>query len=289
MQHHASALIGMRAETFIHAGAGSTMGVIDLPIQRESHTGWPCIYGSSVKGAFRSAAGSRARDSVETLFGPDTQNADKHSGALAFMDARLLLLPVRSLTSHYLLVTSPAVLKRYSRDRERFGLTSKNIHIPEPDSHSALSLSYEGDLFLEDVKLSTRKGQLRDVVSYIAEVHPSSEAEKTLGRQLLVVDDDMFKYFADHATPATPHVKLGKNKTAASGALWYEESLAPETLLYTAVVTEGARDGSELDAGAAIHSLKEIFSDFSFIQIGGGETVGMGWFELSMVTEGSGK
>ncbi len=48
MQH---ALLGLIAETSMHAGAGKSVGVIDLPIMREAHTGWPCVYGSAVKGS----------------------------------------------------------------------------------------------------------------------------------------------------------------------------------------------------------------------------------------------
>ena len=34
-----------------HAGSGSSMGIVDLPIQRERHTNWPVIQSSGVKGA----------------------------------------------------------------------------------------------------------------------------------------------------------------------------------------------------------------------------------------------
>ena len=43
----------MYAVTPCHAGSGSALGVVDLPIQRERHTNWPMIQASGVKGAFR--------------------------------------------------------------------------------------------------------------------------------------------------------------------------------------------------------------------------------------------
>ena len=43
----------MYAVTPCHAGSGSALGVVDLPIQRERHTNWPVIQASGVKGAFR--------------------------------------------------------------------------------------------------------------------------------------------------------------------------------------------------------------------------------------------
>ena len=42
-------------ETPLHAGSGNDLGVIDLPIQRERHTSFPKIEGSSLKGAIRQA------------------------------------------------------------------------------------------------------------------------------------------------------------------------------------------------------------------------------------------
>jgi CRISPR-associated protein Cmr4 len=95
-----NALLGLWAETSIHAGAGSSVESIDLPIQREAHSGWPCVYGSAVKGALRARAEDKFgknNDSVRYVFGPDTDNASEHAGALLVGDARLLLLPVRSL------------------------------------------------------------------------------------------------------------------------------------------------------------------------------------------------
>lgn len=43
-------------ETPLHAGSGDSLGVVDLPIQRERHTSFPKIEGSSLKGALRQAS-----------------------------------------------------------------------------------------------------------------------------------------------------------------------------------------------------------------------------------------
>ena len=39
----------------VHAGSGSEIGVVDLPIQRERSTGYPKIESSSLKGALRAS------------------------------------------------------------------------------------------------------------------------------------------------------------------------------------------------------------------------------------------
>lgn len=46
-------------ETPLHAGSGSDLGIVDLPIQRERHTSFPKIEASSLKGALREALQGR--------------------------------------------------------------------------------------------------------------------------------------------------------------------------------------------------------------------------------------
>lgn len=137
MAHPANTLLGLLAETSIHAGAGHSVGAIDLPIQREAHTDWPCVFGSAVKGALRTLAEDRMcgeqiddsgivkkerREVLYAIFGPDTSKASEHAGALIVGDARLVLLPVRSLTTHFKWVTCPALLDRLRRDADRLGV-----------------------------------------------------------------------------------------------------------------------------------------------------------------------
>ena len=50
-----SDLLFFEVKTPLHAGSGNDLGVIDLPIQRERHTEYPKIEGSSLKGALREA------------------------------------------------------------------------------------------------------------------------------------------------------------------------------------------------------------------------------------------
>ena len=117
-------IVGLTCETPMHAGGGSKEEVIDLPIQKEAHSNWPCVYGSSMKGALRARAETQVNMSTNLItqaFGPDTLNASEHAGALLVSDARLLLLPVRSLTSHFKLVTCPALLTRLVGDLARTG------------------------------------------------------------------------------------------------------------------------------------------------------------------------
>jgi CRISPR-associated protein Cmr4 len=51
-------IISLYTVSPLHAGSGAIIGAVDLPIQRERHTGWPHVQASALKGAFRSMCGT---------------------------------------------------------------------------------------------------------------------------------------------------------------------------------------------------------------------------------------
>ena len=48
-------------ETPLHAGSGSDLGIVDLPIQREKHTDYPKIEASGLKGSIREIFDTQAK------------------------------------------------------------------------------------------------------------------------------------------------------------------------------------------------------------------------------------
>jgi len=291
-----NAILGLFAETSLHAGAGQSLGVIDLPIQREAHNHWPCVYGSAVKGALRARAEtSESKADVEAIFGPELgKRGEKieHAGALSVGDARLLLLPVRSLTAHFRWVTCPAALRRFQRDAERLGM-AREFGIPgafsmddEPKDDTALVAKDMNDrhLFLEEYRFETQPADLSAIVAALAKLMPEG-MDEALKRQLTIVADDRFRHLVEYATPVTAHVRLTENKTVANGALWYEETLPPETLLYVGLnAVDDRKPGSELKADAVMDRLREtLFGEHPYLQLGGNETLGMGWCRVAFL------
>lgn len=303
MSQQTTAILGLLAETSIHAGAGSTVGVIDLPIQREAHTGYPCIFGSSVKGPMRTLAEQKMDKSVvEEIFGPDVEDSKTedgfHAGALAVSDARLLLLPVRSLTSHFKWVTCPAILRRWQADCRRLQIAGEEkFPIPELSENNALIASVPNnksaannkvDLFLEEFRFKAEvdEGKLKKVIDQIAFLMGREDAVMVLHKQLTVVNDDMFSHLARYATPVNAHIALDyAKKTVKTGALWYEETLPPETLMYTCLLASRSRkQKGELDAAGVLAKTLELFPEKApYLQLGGNETVGMGWCKVKFL------
>lgn len=290
-----NALLGLWAQTSIHAGAGSSVEGIDLPIQREAHSGWPCVYGSAVKGALRAKAEDKlGKDnrSIKFVFGPDSssENASEHAGALLVGDARLLLLPVRSLNSHFKWVTCPAILERLQRDGQRLGL---NVDFPlphQPNKEKALLLETDGSaLFLEEYRFSTEKAELTNLIQTLSSL--SGIAEPALKAQLVVVHNDQFNYLSRYATAVAAHIAIdNERKTVKPGALWYEETLPPETVLYCAVSAYRSRDEkTSLTADAILNSItQDLLGQSPYLQLGGNETVGMGWCKVTATNDNEG-
>ena len=74
-------------------------------------------------------------------------------------------------------------------------------------------------------------------------------------------------------------------KTVKGGALWYEETLPPETLLYVGLAAYQARkQDSDLNTPEKVlTTVINLFTNKPWLQIGGNETVGMGWCAVSIL------
>ncbi|MDA3875684.1 MAG: RAMP superfamily CRISPR-associated protein [Halothiobacillus sp.] len=105
------------------------------------------------------------------------------------------------------------------------------------------------------------------------------KAEADLQQQLVIVSNDMFAHLCQHATPVNAHIAIDSaTKTVRAGALWYEETLPPETLLYVGLSANKARAaGATMAAKDILGAVTDLFSDKPWLQVGGNETVGMGW------------
>lgn len=285
------ALLGLIAETSIHAGAGKAVGVIDLPIMRETHTGWPVVFGSAVKGAMRARAEQVKLPELVDVFGPtfglDTQNVNHHAGALMVGDARLLLLPVRSLTTHFKWVTCPALINRAAADARRLGVVGA-VDSPITPTESVVFTPDHVDkdsLFLEEFHFTAKQKDLAQLIEWLASFVGGDFATR-LQQQLVIVSDDMFSHLAQYTTAVTPHIAIEKErKTVKSGALWYEETLSPETVLYVALAADASRrKGAGHTAQQMLDATVSLFpTERPYLQLGGNETVGMGWCRVAKV------
>ncbi len=272
-----SAILGLLAETPIHPGAGRGMGVVDLPVAREAATDYPVLVGSSLKGALRDKAetinDSGSEVEVARLFGgPD------HAGDLLVSDARLLLLPVRSLTASFRWVTGPHLIERYSRDLARAGFTP-GFDVPAVECGTVLAEGSDAPLFLEERQFTIASEPAADLVGAIEPLLLHEETRKRLKSQLAVLHDDDLAWFVRYGLPIQARNVL-EDGTKKSRNLWYEETLPPDTVMH-ALIT-GRNDQS-------LRTLDALFPEGgAYLQAGGNETVGQGWFAVNVRRAGAG-
>ncbi len=264
-------IIGLLAETFIHPGAEQSGGAIDLPVARERATNYPFIAGSSLKGALRDAVKRNGMNGSDRdrIFGEQDQ-----AGALLVSDARLLLLPVRSLTSAWRWATCPHLLERLARDWHRSGDNEALDKIPDVAKGCYLGQVDKGSkkLHLEERNFTPYNTNLENWIEAIGKLIADSNAQSRLKEQLVVLHDDDFAWFATNGLSVQARNVLDDEKKTSRN-LWYEETLPPDTLMY-ALLAERTANADSLEP------VREIFENRPYLQVGGNETVGQGWFNV---------
>lgn len=265
-----SAMLGLLAETPIHPGTGRGLGVIDLPVAREASTDYPVLVGSSLKGALRDKAQATKEFNGDTAqrFGRPDQ-----AGDLLVSDGRLLLLPVRSLTSSFRWVTCPHLIERYRRDLARTGL-SAHSEVPSMKlDQGQVVTKGTGNLFLEERQFSICSESTQQLAAAIACLVLHEETQARLASQIAVLHDNDFAWFVRYGLSIQARNVLDDG-TKQSKNLWYEETLPSDTIMYAVIM--GRSD-------QAIDTLTSLFPKSDpYLQTGGNETVGQGWFAVSV-------
>jgi len=267
------------------------------------------IQGSGIKGKLRSAADAATKgkeptwgkDDVAVVFGPEKDGSD-HAGALIVGDARILLFPVRSLSGVFAYTTSHDVLNRFRRDINRVEANLSWTVPAEMKENAALvttanRVTVEDTLILEEFSYEAKEcDQVNKIAEWIANnALPQTDEYKywrdKVQHSLVILPDDDFRDFVLNATEIITRIRIKRDtKTVDNGALWTEEHLPSDTLLYVPIYAtdsrkskNGANGKSESNqsvlstASSILRKAKSLEgSQGSYIQLGGDETVGRG-------------
>ncbi|BBW96407.1 type III-B CRISPR module RAMP protein Cmr4 [Geobacillus icigianus] len=306
-----------------HVGAGTDLGVVDLPIQRERYTGFPKYEASSVKGSLKDAFYALAAKSkedvadraelqhpngrfdkinkqmIEDVFGKDEQ-AD-HASAIAFTDARILLFPVKSLKHVFVWITCPQILSRFKQEMQLCGIDlstyDHNLEGTIPQG-SDLIISGQGVLLEEYLVNVQQSDECAKWANWFSEhLFPSSDEyqywRNKLTRDLVIVPDDVFRDFVMLSTDIVTRVRIDRSKgIVKEGALFTEEYLPAESVLYSLVmaspVLKSKDEGLYDERFASAQGVIDFFAQFlpRVIQIGGNETIGKGITRTHLIEDG---
>jgi CRISPR-associated protein Cmr4 len=282
-----------------HVGSGQDLGIVDMPIQRESHTNYPKIEGSSLKGSIREAFEKQIEDNeitenkIHAVFGFDDTNAskktkkvfedqkDKFAGAIGFSDARILLFPVKSAKGVFAWVTCPYAVERYKKDLEIAGKKDLKWNTPPSNSMPELNnpLVIEAKVILEEYTFEVKEDtNTKSLAEFLSEQTGITEIKD----KLVVLSDDDFKDFVEMFTEVITRTRINNNTgTVADGALFTEEYLPAETVMYSLVMASPIMAQIDEVEGWNENKILEFFKKCpEVIQIGGNATIGKGICEI---------
>ena len=294
-----SRILAMTAETPIHVGIGQAAEAIDLPVAREAVTGFPHVPGSGVKGAWRvwhrSKIGVDTDDSgkpvdkqnTQTLFGTASGDSatDGAAGTLLLSEARLAMLPVRCTTDSFKLVTCPLIINRLKRDLERTSQEGKfSAPEVEPSQYFGVELK-KAPLGLEEREF-TWKGGVAPSLAAKFKALMGDAAPSDFGSKLVVVSDADFKWFAQYGLPVAMRNSLNEDKIVKSGALWAEETLAPDTVMWSVLAERSHGAIAKLEEAFEAPEDENKKDKKTYVQMGGNETIGQGWFAVHLMSGG---
>lgn len=327
----------LTCETPLHAGSGSDLGVVDLPIQRERHTAFPKIESSSLKGALREAVEMNAvrkendrKAALENLvkinkvFGYDDAALDSRfnkeeldaffkvegkeepqtsfAGAIGFTDARLLLFPVKSMKGVFAWITCPKALKQFESDMQlAFGkdgfqingladvhmgdgarILSQKSGILFGQRHVILEeYTYVVDGFLDDQVSIVYQGTSQSLGQWLsANLFPADNGDywkQKIQTDIALLPDDDFRDYVNLSTEVITRTKISNETgTVESGALFTEEYLPAESILYSLVLVhdEFTLRADPMPANDVLDFFREQLP--SVVQIGANATIGKG-------------
>ena len=280
-------VISLFTRTPMHVGAGNSVGVVDMPVQRERHTRIPIVPGSSLKGVIsdlwnEEQDGKLLRSSEgKKLFGEDDNNAEARSGALLIGEARALAFPVRSAKGMFAWVSCPMALRRFQSDT---GL-SLNGDFPELEDSDALASDFlsfkeEKKIILEEYVFNTKGSVPEGVIETLLSLQPDNTLWQELGKRLVIINDSLFSHFVENACEVVARIKVDdETGTVSKGGLFNQEQVPSETMFYSLAIDTDNRD---LDVFLAVS--EKVISVGNLLQIGGNSSIGLGLCDV-VITE----
>ena len=312
-------------ETPLHAGSGSDLGIVDLPIQRERHTDFPKIEGSSLKGGLREAfeepsnigktfkvgkkdvtssslqakTSDEYQEAIDLTFGKEDAGDKAYSSALGFTDARLLLFPVKSMKGVFAWITCPKALQQLQNDLKLCNGIQMDWAVPDapilPNGCQLFVSDKKDKIVLEEYTFAIaaeadKDGNCSKLAKWLSErLFPQKEPVYDYWREkiktdLVVLDNDDFRDFVMLSTEVITRTKIDNaTGTVARGALFTEEYLPAESVLYSLVLTSPIFKADAKEKGIFQGEKEEdlVWQFFkggvpNVLQLGGDATIGKG-------------
>ncbi|WP_033933218.1 type III-B CRISPR module RAMP protein Cmr4 [Vibrio cholerae] len=271
------------SQTILHCGSGQSVGIVDQPIARERASNLPIVPGSTVRGVLKAFISHTEQTEVkptlsQSLFGYDKQDGEpSFAGALSITDAHLLLLPVRTVYGIFAYATCPFILQRYKKDRKL------DLTVPTPADEQALhpkgNPNHQDNLMvLEDLDLKAQEcDHTQQWAEYIAQTLYAKDSAyfSDMSKRIIVLPDTIFSFLAETATEIRTRIRINQETGVVdNGALWTEESLPAESVLWGVYSVDASRLNDK--NGDKQLMFNDIINNKPLLQIGGNVGTGNG-------------
>ncbi|NCR52540.1 MAG: type III-B CRISPR module RAMP protein Cmr4 [Microcystis aeruginosa L211-07] len=246
----------------LHTGGMTQEGNL-VGIARESHTTLPYIPSSTIRGKIRSLA---TEETLKfKLFGNEIDRDAENllQGDIWIGDGSILWLPISSLSHGVVWITSPLLLRRWTR------LTNPRLTIPP--EYSCSFKRTNRNVYLKDAIL--KDNDLKDWSNWPSFI-PQNPVSSGIN-QVLVLPDQHCTTLIQMSLWRQVKIKLDEHKSV-DGGLRYEEAIPPDTLMYFPWGVTSQANQTKQQSQA---DFKRLLANNDIIQIGGQESLGRGFVQ----------
>ena len=281
-----SLLLYVKALTPVHVGVGRGEAThVDLPVQRDEF-GFPTIWASSLKGAVKADLSGE----VKKLLGaePHEETAPSH---ISLLDARLILVPVRTLRGVWTYGTTPHLLGYLKRYLEIHTSINKAAYpnelqqlwgIVPPDLGKAISTKdFEKPVLVNELELAEVESR-PEMLCGLSRALPGEVGSAVKERGLIVIPDKdgRDQEVINRSLMVQYRVRLNRETKTVEAGPWSEEYVPMETIFVSIVLCRSFKQGeSKVEANEVCERFKQAV-DGKAIYVGGKETIGRGLVKL---------
>lgn len=256
--------------TNMHMGSGDiNFNIIDNEVQRDPITGFPTMFSSGVKGAFREhfeKCEAMAKETTD-IFG-SAKGDSSTPGKLKFLSGSLLFLPVRASKGNqaYCMVTTKTMLNQFN-DLYRTITGDSYIAADLLDSVDMAKTYGKENVEVDGIK--TENKEMNNQQSSFLKALLGGDVEKAF----IMTDSDM-------KSINLPVLARNQLENGISQNLWYEEVVPHEAIFYTAVLSDGTESGDK-----ALDDFDKYISENNLVQFGGNASIGYGLTQIERLNK----
>jgi CRISPR-associated protein Cmr4 len=287
--YESSLVLYVRALTPVHVGVGrGEAAQVDLPIQRDEY-GFPVIWASSLKGAIK----ANLSDNVRKYLGSEPREETLPSH-ISLLDARLVLMPVRTLRGVWTYGTTPHLLGYLARYLEIHADVSKAgadvykevrqlTNLVPPGATKAIStLVEEKDslVIVNETELEVEKK--KEPLDVLPRVLPSEIAELVKKQGLIIIPDrdGQGLEILSRSLMIQYRVRLSRDTKTVDAGPWSEEYVPMETVFVSVALCRSFKQGDrKIEARDLCEEFRKAINGKT-IYVGGKETIGRGLVRL---------